>query len=518
VGSTRSKGRRALAGATSLLGLMWSLGSSSVRAQESEPASGDEATTRSAVLATPPLAPLPTPPSRRLGEPKQEDTELLDRLLSRLTSAEDRDHQVGLADLLEADASLLPAVKARIDGEANRANRDAMKRLLIDTRKTARDELERDMRARGERGEVPTPDYLPMMLAHPRPESEHYKRLVRVLALSRLCVQLGSVEAVRVLIHIYVRFDFLRIDTQLQLKKLGDKSLAALIETTHHDAASIANWAKRRLDFLGKAIPSEVVQVEDGQVLADILRAYGRVKDPDSARLVISFANSERTQVREAARQAVAMFGETANWSLRDTYENMVGRKPPREWSWDRTARELFREFDRIRLAELYEYYASGLQAQKDGKLDEMREAFDKVLARSPDFEPRDKIVEGYFDYASSRFEQAPEAAQLALLRVERLAAGETERNRARSLLLTLNAKRLADEKIADRNLLTRAIELDADNAQARELLAELSTEPFVERSSFMRVLWPALVGACAILFATFVAVFWRRRSNAPSQ
>ena len=34
--------------------------------------------------------------------------------------------------------------------------------------------------------------------------------------------------------------------------------------------------------------------------------------------------------------------GEVASWQLRDTYENVVGKKPPRDWAWERTARELF--------------------------------------------------------------------------------------------------------------------------------------------------------------------------------
>jgi hypothetical protein len=208
------------------------------------------------------------------------------------------------------------------------------------------------------------------------------------------------------------------------------------------------------------------------------------------------------------------MFGETANWSLRDTYENMVGRKPPREWSWDRTARELFREFDRIRLAELYQYYARGLEARAAGKLDEMRTAFDKVLTRSPQFEPRGELITGYLSFANEALDRSPEAAELALLRVERLAPNDIERNHARSLLLTLDARRLADRHIADRGLLTRALELDANNTVARRLLEELSTEPFAEQSSFMRVLWPAVLGACAILSATFIAVYLRRRAT----
>jgi hypothetical protein len=477
-----------------------------------EETSGEEGEAREAkAKVEPPLAVLPRPPDTHLDEPTAEDRQLLDQLLERLTTSQGGDRLVVLGELLDVDAALLPALRARLDGEAGKANRALMKKLLLDTRKKARGEVERAMHARGEKGDVETPDYLPLMLSHPKPDSPDWVGLVHVLAISRMCVQLGTVEAVRVLLHVYVRFEFLRIDTQLQLKKLGDKSLAALIETTRHKASTVSQWAKRRLDFLGKAIPSEVVQVEDPQILADVLRAYGRTRDPDAARLVISFANSERVQVRESARQAVSMFGETANWSLRDTYENMVGKKPPREWSWDRTARELFREFDRIRLAELYDHYQRGLTARDHGDLEKMREAFDQVVARAPDFEPKDKLIEAYLAYADKKFDDAPDHVETSLQRVLRLTDDPSVRQRAESLLLTREAQRLAEANIADSSLLRRAVDLDPSNSRAKRLLEDLSREPFTEQSGFARVLWPALLGAFAVAFALIVA-FWRRR------
>ena len=77
--------------------------------------------------------------------------------------------------------------------------------------------------------------------------------------------------------------------------------------------------------MLGKGVPSEAVQTENQAVLADVLRAYGRTRNPDAVRIVVSFANSERAQVRDASRQSVALMGEIASWQLRDSYENVVG-------------------------------------------------------------------------------------------------------------------------------------------------------------------------------------------------
>ena len=212
--------------------------------------------------------------------------------------------------------------------------------------------------------------------------------------------------------------------------------MAALIEAERHPAPKIAQWAARQLDMLGKAIPGEAIQTNDPEVLADILRAYGRARDPDAARLVISFANSERTQIRDAARESVVLMGEVSNWQLRDTYENVVGKKPPREWSWERTARELFTEYDRLRLSQVHVLFEQGLAAKSAGKLDDMASAFDQVLARSPTFERASEMVPGYSAFAEAHLDDAPDKASQALRRVVRLGLDAGRRPKpAQSLL-----------------------------------------------------------------------------------
>lgn len=479
---------------------------------------GAHATASARAPAKPPLQPLPRLPALRLDAPSAADKELLDALLTRLTSSNGFERESALADLLEVTESMLPAVRARIDAEAERANRAAMKQTLLDIRAEVRQRLEREQRAAGKQGEVETPDYLHMVVAEPRLTSDDWKQLTRVLALSRICVAIGSVSAVRQLIHVFVRFEFLRIDTQLQLAKLDENALAALIESTRHPAPAVAEWAKRRLDFMGKAIPSEAVRVNSPDVLADVLRAYGRLEDPDAARLVLSFASSERSQVRLAARQAIAAYGDTAIWVLRDGYEQLVGEKAPREWSWDRLARELFREFDRNRLAEVYALYERGLQASADNNYELATQRFHQLLNRSPDFEPKDAIANAMLSFAraaAGEQEQAGEAPDLALQRVIRIGS-ENQQREARSLLLTLKARRLAARGLADQFILRQALDLDPNNQQARQLLEELETEPLSERTGFQRWLWPSVLGAMSLVFLVLLIV-GRRRAQAPA-
>src|SRR5690606_36738245 len=122
------------------------------------------------------------------------------------------------------------------------------------------------------------------------------------------------------LVRMYVRFDLLRLEVQRRLDKIGEPALAALIETTRHPAPKIADWAKRQLSLRGKAIPQEAVRTDDPSVLASVLVALGRVGDPETARLMISFSGTDRLEVRTAARQGLVLLGESAAWQLREAF------------------------------------------------------------------------------------------------------------------------------------------------------------------------------------------------------
>lgn len=451
-----------------------------------------------------PLPSLPKVATRGFSEPAAETLRHVDELLERLCSADPDQNQAAAREVLEAQKSWVDSIYFRLNKIADRADRAAMKRVLLNIRRRTRERLRKAMRAAGDKSDVLTPDYLQMVTGAPRPKSKAWRDLVQVLGLSRMLVHVGTVEATRALIHVFVRFDFLRIDTQLQLKALGERALAALIEARQHKAAKISRWAMRQLDALGKSIPSEAVQTEDHQVLADVLRAFGRIRDPDAARIVISFANSERSQIREAARQAVALMGETANWQLRDTYEATIGKKPPRDWSWERTARELFREFDGMRVSELYETFKTGKKAYEEKKFRQMYEAYNRVLANLPLFEQRREMVAGYVTYATDTADKDPDSALDAIARAERLSDAPGTPS-ITSLKLTLQAEALIKRGIVDSSLLTRALEIDPNNDRARRVLAE-ATDPSAAGSPRRRY-FAALAIAVAAAVAIFVIV-----------
>ena len=419
------------------------------------------------------LPELPTIPSVEVARPAPADLEELDARLTKLCSSDETERDTARREALEVDAKSVNAIRFRLASGAESSKHDELKELLLKIRKKGRDDARDEDQEGGHRGRVKTPDYLEMASEHAEPHSKAWCSLISVLAESRMLAQIGSVEAVRGLIDVYVRYgEFLRVDTQLQLEALGDRAVPALIETRRHPAEKVAKWAARELDTLGKAIPSETVQTPDLQVLADVLRAYGRVRDPDAARIVVSFANSERYQIREASRQAIAMFGEVGAWQLRDTYEDVVGKKPPRDWNWERTARELFGEFDRLRSAEVSKLYEAGAAAHAKGDLEGMRKAFDQVLTRSPDYPKREELASAYLEYAQMAATASPSNALSALRRVERLGKGTDVEKTATSLRLTLEAEALAATGIADRTLLSRALEANPKNSRAKDGLA----------------------------------------------
>ena len=472
----------------------------------SSPLCADTASSKAA--AEHKLPELPTPPSIELGRPAAAELAEVDALLGRIVADDAPDREAAVRELLEAKAKHVGAIRFRLGAIADAADKESMKRLLLKTRRELLDKKDDDESEKASAGV----DYLARLAAKAEPKSEAWRNLVSVLALSRMLESIGSVESVRGLIDVYARFgEFLRITTQNALSRLGDKAVPALIEAERHPAEKIAKWAVRQLDMLGKGTPSEAVQTQDQAVLADVLRAYGRTRTPDAVRIVVSFANSERAQVREASRQAVALMGEVATWQLRDTYENIVGKKPPRDWAWERTARELFAEFDRLRVAQVGKFFEDGRAARAKGDLSAMRENFDKLLDYDPNFEERTEIAAGYVAFAKATQDKSRADAIAALRRAERL---DPTLKDATGLRLTLEAEELEESGIADSTLLERALENDAQNSRAKAAQARFERgEP--KRSENARyVAAAAILGAAALSIAF---ILFRRQKPEPA-
>jgi tetratricopeptide (TPR) repeat protein len=436
--------------------------------------------------------------------------------LSQLVAPEPSERFEARREVAKGNTTWLPAILERFERIADTTNKPALKSLLEQVRDHAREQLKRAVEGEGGSGPVVTPDYLEMLVTHPDRSSPHLGPLTHVVALSRMLENIASLPAARGVVSVYVRFgEFLRVDTQLALARMKDAAVAALIEATAHPVPRIATWAEKQLEDMGKSVPSDAVQALDPSLRADILRAYGKTGRLDTARLLISYAQSERAVVRLAARQAVALLGGAGLWQLRDAYEKAVGERAAKEWPWDRVARELFAKFDRQRLADIYRLFNHGLQAKERGDLESARKAFDQILAADPLFENGALMAPVYLAFAEGRADVDPEAAQLALRRAERLDPNGPQQARALSLRHTLEAKALLDRGLVDEVLLSRARELDPSNRRAQALLDTLDSESDRGQTTWRRYLAAAVIASLALVGLLVMALRQRQATKA---
>ncbi|HEU4407379.1 MAG TPA: hypothetical protein VFS43_19080 [Polyangiaceae bacterium] len=497
-------------------------------------------------------APLPRLAPTTLPPPDPELSRELDAALAKAASARDDERQAGLTALREAGPSMLPALARKLVELRKSLDREAAASLITEARRRGRAARapQAGEGAAGKAGEGAAGkageggaaakagrageggaggkasgdaeggegagreaggDWLAFVTASPRPGEAAYRDLVAVLAVERALVEIGTTPAVRELINAFVYFgDLFRVDVQHMLGRLGDKALPALLEAKKHDAERVRRWAAGRLDALGKAIPGEAVQVTDPQVLADVLRAYGRSKDVDALRVVVSFAGSDRAQVREAAREALSNYGEAAVWQLREAYENLLGQRPPPGSPWDKLASELFEAHDRARLAEVYALFDEGLELGRAGKLDEMADRFDRVLARAPTFERRAEMVPGYLSLARSVDGGDPQRALVLARKALRLDPEGAHAKALASYVLTLEGEAQTARGLHDEVPFRRAAELDPSNGRAKADLARLERGPGLAPPGAYRYAAAAAVALVALAAAFFLRP-WRR-------
>jgi tetratricopeptide (TPR) repeat protein len=467
------------------------------------------------------LPPLPELPKIKRREPEAEAVRELDGLLQRLVSEKKDIRDAAVLEIDKVPPSLVPAISARVQDLRESIDRERVPRLLEDARKAARE----GKKGKKKDDDDDQGDWLAIVLARPAPKSKDWGDLVRLLAMERMLTAAGDTPAVRELIELRGYFgEMLRIDLARQIDKLKDRAVPALIEAKKHDAAVVRRFAEVALDKLGRTIPGEAVAATDPDVLADVLRAFGYVRDVDAVGVCLSFANHDRRKVREAARQAIAGIGEPGRWQLRDAYQDLTGDKPDKSVPWDVLARRIFHEYDKARVAEVTRLAEDGLAAAKAGKLSDATAAFDKVLAQDPLFERRSEMVSAYFELAKTiPFDKGEE--RLAMLRKARRlepatpAADSADPAVARidAEIAFTEAKLLIAEGRPDRFLVARALELDPSHAGAKELAASFDERAVVVVDKPWKRYWAAGgVGALTLALLAFAALFRRSKPGSP--
>lgn len=354
-------------------------------------------------------------------------------------------------------------------------------------------------------------------------EGAPFVTAIQTAAMLRALAHVATTPAVRQLVKVAGDHGLaFRPEIARLLKVLGDKAVPALLETK---TTELRHWGYNQLEAMGKRIPGDAVQTKDNVVLADVLRAFANVHEMDALPVILSFVNSDRVHVRNAARDAVGRFGQDAIWKLREAYANVTGKSAPEGWTAVDVARELFAAYDRFRLQEVYGLLDEGLAKEKAGKLDEAVAAFDKVLARQPMIDRRGEMVPAYVAYAQKIEDDDPVKSLSVFRKAARLngafgavappsAGAQVAPNAPRTTQIEaeiayLEGKELLSRGIADTEPFKRALALDPSHTKARAELERLETD-VEERQERLR--YYAAAGAVVLVALVGIVLFGGKR------
>jgi tetratricopeptide (TPR) repeat protein len=340
-----------------------------------------------------------------------------------------------------------------------------------------------------------------------------YTTALSIVVLLQALAHIGTTPAARQLIRVAVDHGgAFRPEVARHVKTLGDKAVPALIETRKESSSELRHWAYSQLEGMGKRVPGDAVQMKDNQILSDVLRAFANVHDMDALPVLLSFVNSDRIQVRAAARDALNQFGQDAIWKLREAYSNVTGKPAPEGWPAAQVAKELFSAYDKLRLQEVYGLLEEGLTKFKDGKIEEAAADFDKVLARQPMLDRRGETVPAYVAYAQ-KVEDTDPPKSLALFRkAARLWPESPRASQLEAEIAYLEGKELLGRGVADVEPFKRALTLDPGHEKARAELNRLESN-VEERQERVRAF--AAAGAVVIVALVGILLFGGRRRAA---
>ena len=291
----------------------------------------------------------------------------------------------------------------------------------------------------------------------------------------------------------------LRPELGRQLKAMGDRAVAGLIEARRDPTAETRTWASNLLEGMGKRTPGDAVQTKDNQALSDVLHAYANIKDLEALPVVLSFVSSDRVQVRTAAREATLAYGQDAQWKLREAWAALMGEPAPDGMPAVDLAKKLYDAYDRARLKDVYELLDQGLASQKDGKLKDAIAALDEVLARQPLLDRRAEAAPAYVAWGESLEDSDRAAALAALRKALRLDEAGPGSSHVRSEIATLEGEDLLARGITDTAPFEQALALDPGNARPRADLDRIHAQLDASKARGWRLLAAGLVLALAI-------------------
>lgn len=358
-------------------------------------------------------------------------------------------------------------------------------------------------------------DLVDALCKFPKTDGPGWKATLQTAVVMRALAHSGETRAIRDIVAFVDAHDgAFRIDISRILKKLGEQSIPALIEAKR-SSVEVRKFAGRELEAQGKRTAGDMVQVKSAVVQGDVLRAFGTNHDTDALSVVLSFVNSDRALVRQAARESLALYGQDGKWKLKEAYTTLTGQSAQEGWNSEEIARELFAAYDQVRLEEANQVLDHGLGLAKEGKLDDAVAEFDRALAMQPLLDRRREMIAVYTEYAQKLVDSSPDSALAVYKRALRLGPDAERKPKLEAMVSYLEGKALQRQGIADLEPFRRAAELDPTLVEAKTELDRLTDSKESRRDQVRR--WAA-AGALLLVALAGILLFPRRRRAAVAE
>jgi len=459
-----------------------------------------------AVVQAQPSPPSPVAAAAAADESVGRSAAELDAMLGRLTDGSARERRAAADEIIRTlEREDIPVIRQRLL---------APWRVEIDP---LRFKIVRLIRAATDNRPNAEYDLLALMISAPR--AADLDGAIERVVLARALGGMASADAGRALVALSTSYGalFRQEVGRIVRGQLRDYVLPALIEL-RNPSEMMRVFMRQTREALRKVTPGEAVQQHDNALLAEILRAYGSIRQPDAMQVVVSFVNSDRAQVREAARWAVTQYGRESINALRAAYEMYEGHDANPQWGWERTAQELYLANDRRRMAEVTQRLDAGLAAGRSGDGDAMLAHFRWVLARHPDMQRRAEMVEPLMRLARELESESASRAQA----VWRLALWvEPEGAHAREIraaVLFLDAEQSMARGVADPELYDAVLRVDPGHARARAQRSVVAQDEVLRARRHRRTL--GAVGLLGVALGTLWLLVRRppRRASKPTK
>jgi tetratricopeptide (TPR) repeat protein len=356
--------------------------------------------------------------------------------------------------------------------------------------------LLRSMRERGTHDQGP--DWVEALLLQ-RADPPQRRALTLVCLLRALAHARTTAAAKQLLAASTDLAGALRPEITRLVKQMGERAVPALIESRLDAAPEARSFGASLLEAIGKRVPTEAVRTTDNGLLSETLRAYGAAGDMEALPLVLSFANSERAEVRAAARRATLAYGQDGVWRLRESYAVLLGEPAPEGATAADLAAKLFEAYDRYRMRDVRALVDRGLSALRAGNADEAVATFDDALSREPMVDRRGEMAPAYVRRGESLMKADPAAALAVLRKALRLDERGPQSDHVRSEILCLEGEQARARGVDDTYPFEQALRLDPDNRAAKASLASLRPPPEQPARPTWRLVAAGIVMAVAM-------------------